>query len=64
MAVGDNGESALFRRMMPMVEDQWYHRRAVQAAYDYSRDKTWHRCAQQYVEFIEQVLSDTPHRTY
>ena len=59
---GSGEEDALYAHMLAAIEDEAGYRRAVQAARAYSRDKTWYHCAQQHLDFIEQVLSGTPNR--
>jgi glycosyltransferase involved in cell wall biosynthesis len=58
--VNKEEEDSLFLHMMAMIENNSHYRRAVQAAYDYCRDKTWPLCAQRYLDFVEEVLR-APH---
>jgi glycosyltransferase involved in cell wall biosynthesis len=56
--IDDNEEDTLFRHMLGVVKDESHYRRAVRCAYEYSRNRTWSHCAQGYLDFIEEVLSD------
>jgi len=59
--VGGEEEEALFRHMLALMDDPVLYRRASQAAYAYSRDKTWPLCAQHYLDFIETILREGGH---
>jgi len=58
--VNEDEENTLFHHMTAMIANRSHYDRAVQAAYDYCRDKTWPLCARRYLDFIEEVLR-APH---
>ena len=51
-------EDVLYKQMIGLAKDRSRYRRAVQAAYAFSQKRTWSFCAQQYVDFIEMLLSN------
>jgi glycosyltransferase involved in cell wall biosynthesis len=51
-------EDVLYKQMIGLANDRSRYRRAVQAAYAFSQKRTWSFCAQQYVDFVEMLLSN------
>ncbi len=54
--IGEEEENVLVRHMLALVDDRSFYNRASQAAYAYSKDKTWPLCAQRYLDFAEAIL--------
>jgi hypothetical protein len=50
--------------MLALIEDSHLYRQAAQAAFAFSQDKTWSVCAEQYLDFAEQLLRDGNPRSW
>ncbi len=56
--IDDTEEDVLFNLMSSLANDKSRYRRAVQEAYSFSQKRTWNFCAQQYLDFIEEILNN------
>jgi glycosyltransferase involved in cell wall biosynthesis len=62
--VDEQEEDILVRHMLALIEDSHLYRQAAQAAIAFSQDKTWSACAEQYLDFAEQLLRDGNPRSW
>jgi glycosyltransferase involved in cell wall biosynthesis len=56
--VDGNEEEVLFARMADIMTDNSCYNQATSGAFDFARERTWARCAQRYLDFIDTVLAD------
>jgi glycosyltransferase involved in cell wall biosynthesis len=58
--VGQNEEDVLAANMLGFMESSSLYTQAKLAAHAFSRERSWSRCAEQYLDFIDAVLARRP----
>jgi glycosyltransferase involved in cell wall biosynthesis len=53
----DREEEVLYEHMLALASDRSRYRRVSQAAGRYGRERSWSRCAERYLAFVEDVLA-------